>query len=310
MKAEQVSDKYKSKRSGILYIVTGLVVAVFVIFSLVTLVVVNSSMDRMIENSKDKIIMSEVENISSATDYITDMLMPVFNQKAQELTVNELLGALVAGHLTEPQRWMNGEMAELADRRVLGLEKVLAVMAGSPFSSRPVILAASEEPLLAWEMPEYLVRGMAEDQAFLLMEEGIPELGLEGEHLIVLKKTQDETRGITAFFIGVSSLQEKVDEIDAFYSTEQRRARLLMGLVVGISVVVIVMITFFVLSFLLRRRITEPINELSAAAERVMEGDLEVAVPVRDGEELEKLKTVFNEMVHSIREVINKSMGL
>ncbi len=42
MSAKQVSDKYKSKRSGILYIVTGLVVAVFIIFALVIMLVVNS----------------------------------------------------------------------------------------------------------------------------------------------------------------------------------------------------------------------------------------------------------------------------
>jgi HAMP domain-containing protein len=35
-----------------------------------------------------------------------------------------------------------------------------------------------------------------------------------------------------------------------------------------------------------------------------------VEVPVRRGEELEKLKTVFNEMVRSIRDVIDKSVGL
>ncbi len=126
----------------------------------------------------------------------------------------------------------------------------------------------------------------------------------------MLKKTRDEARGITAYFVGVTSLQDKVDEINAFYNDEKNRANLLIGLVVGISIVVIVLITFFVLSYLLRKRITEPINELSAAAEQVMEGDLEVDVPVREGEELEKLKTVFNEMVRSIREVINKSMGL
>ena len=40
-----------------------------------------------------------------------------------------------------------------------------------------------------------------------------------------------------------------------------------------------------------------------------MEGNLDVEVPVRKGEELEKLKTVFNEMVRSIREVINKAAG-
>jgi nitrogen fixation/metabolism regulation signal transduction histidine kinase len=143
-----------------------------------------------------------------------------------------------------------------------------------------------------------------------LMENGVPELGLEGEQLIVIKKTEDPTRGIVAYFVGTTSLQDKVDEINSFFDQEKSRTIILITLVMIISILVIVAITFFVLSYLLRKRITEPINELSAAAEEVMDGNLDVEVSVRKGEELEKLKTVFNEMVRSIREVINKSMGL
>lgn len=310
MASKQVSDKYKSKRSGILYVVTGLVVAVFIVFALVMLLVVSSSRDKMIENSKDKIIMSEVENITSATSYITDILMPVFNQKAQQLSNEELLNALATGQLTEPQKWINAEMEKLVDQEVLGLEKVMAIMTDSPFSSQQTILAASDPALLEMKIPDYLKQALNKDQAYLLMEDGIPELGLAGEQLIVLKKTVNEEQKVTAFFVGFTSLQEKVDEINAFYNEEKNRANLLIGLVIAVSIVVIVLITFFVLSYLLRKRITEPINELSSAAEQVMEGDLDVEVPVREGEELEKLKTVFNEMVRSIREVINKSVGL
>jgi hypothetical protein len=49
---------------------------------------------------------------------------------------------------------------------------------------------------------------------------------------------------------------------------------------VVISIIMIIIISFFVLSFLIHKRITEPIDELSAAAEQVMEGNLEVEVSV------------------------------
>jgi len=55
-------------------------------------------------------------------------------------------------------------------------------------------------------------------------------------------------------------------------------------------------------------RFTEPIDELSAAAERVMEGDLEVEITVREGEEFEGLKRVFRDMVDSIKRMIERSM--
>lgn len=51
-----------------------------------------------------------------------------------------------------------------------------------------------------------------------------------------------------------------------------------------------------VLSFLLARRLTRPIGELSGAARRLAAGEGEVAVPVRGRDELAELAEAFNEM--------------
>lgn len=50
------------------------------------------------------------------------------------------------------------------------------------------------------------------------------------------------------------------------------------------------------LSFLLARRVTRPIGELSAATRRLAAGHGDVAVPVRGNDELAELGTAFNEM--------------
>ncbi len=311
MSERVLSDKYRSKRSGILYIITGLVVVVFVAFGVVLSLVFSSSQDRLIEKSEDKLINSEVENITSATGYITDLLMPVFNQKAQETPIEDLLRALNTGELTDAQKWIIGEMEREVEMGVMGLERILAVMTSSPVTgTREVIIAASDlSYMTGWELPPYLKDALSEDRSYLILEGGLPEMGLEGEQLVVLKRTRDEQRMVTAYFVGVTSLQAKVDDINAFFAGERDRTRRLIIAVVLVSIAVIVLVTTFFLSYLLRRRITEPINQLSAVAEEVMEGNLDVEVPVRKGEELEKLKTVFNEMVRSIREVINRSVG-
>jgi len=57
------------------------------------------------------------------------------------------------------------------------------------------------------------------------------------------------------------------------------------------------------------KRITRPIDELSAAAEEVMEGNLDVEIEVRRGEEFEGLKRAFKDMVESFRRYIAKSVG-
>jgi len=68
-------------------------------------------------------------------------------------------------------------------------------------------------------------------------------------------------------------------------------------------------ISFFVLSYLIRRRITEPIDELAAAAEEVVQGNLEVEVKVHEGGEFEGLERAFKEMVESFRKYIARSTG-
>jgi nitrogen fixation/metabolism regulation signal transduction histidine kinase len=307
----QVSDKYQSKRSSILYTITILVVAVFVIFGVVATLVFTSSQDKLIKKSKDKLIQSEVENVYSSISYITDLLSPVFYQKVGETPTADLINALVKQQPTEAQAWMNEEMSKLVNQEVLGLEKAMLIVTESPISSRPLVLAANQDDLIqGWTIPDILNDAMADEKEYILVENGIPEMGLTGEQLVSLKRLYDPVHGVTAYFVGVTSLQDKVDEINSFFDQEKHRTDLLLFLVLIISVLVIVAITFFVLSYLLRKRITEPINELSAAAEEVMEGNLDVEVPVRKGEELEKLKTVFNEMVRSLREVINKSIGM
>jgi signal transduction histidine kinase len=50
------------------------------------------------------------------------------------------------------------------------------------------------------------------------------------------------------------------------------------------------------LSFLLARRLTRPIGELSAATRRLAAGDAEVAVPVLGSDELAELGSAFNDM--------------
>jgi len=72
---------------------------------------------------------------------------------------------------------------------------------------------------------------------------------------------------------------------------------------------VVAIISFFVLSYLIRKRITEPIDELAATAEEVMQGDLEVEAKVHEGGEFEGLERAFKEMVDSFRKYIARSVG-
>ena len=142
------------------------------------------------------------------------------------------------------------------------------------------------------------------------MEEGFPALGLEGAQLVTFTKVPApvETE-IWLTFIGVTPMQEDIDEINSFYDEEKQDTMIEYALVTVISLVVIIVVTFFVLRYLIRKRITEPIDILSGEAEEIMEGNLDVEIAVHEGGEFEGLENAFREMVVSFRRFIEKSVS-
>lgn len=82
-----------------------------------------------------------------------------------------------------------------------------------------------------------------------------------------------------------------------------------MIILTAACIIVLAFITFFILSYLIRKRIAKPIDELGEAAGKVMEGDLDIEVPLRKGEDFGNLKKAFNGMISSIRDVIDGATG-
>ena len=103
-------------------------------------------------------------------------------------------------------------------------------------------------------------------------------------------------------------MHDEIAAINDFYKEDKRTTNLILLLMVIGSILVIALITFFVLSYLIRTRITHPIDELSAAAAQVLEGDLDVHITIRSGEEFEQLKRAFQAMVEEWRKLLNRSL--
>ena len=143
---------------------------------------------------------------------------------------------------------------------------------------------------------------------FRYTEEGVPELDLQGKYLVTIEYIESDT-GSDSVVYTVKNMEEKVAVLDDFFSDEQSNINLIMGLVIFGSIIVIILISFFVLSYMIRRRITEPVDELAAAADQINEGNLDVDIVVHDGGEFEGLERAFKQMVESWREYIDKSVG-
>jgi len=97
-----------------------------------------------------------------------------------------------------------------------------------------------------------------------------------------------------------------MDLVHDFCGREREKADLYLGGILGITIILTIIIFFFFLNHLITRQITKPVEDLSTAAEKVLQGDLDVKVEVHEGEALEGLKRAFNDMVDSIRRLILK----
>jgi methyl-accepting chemotaxis protein len=189
-----------------------------------------------------------------------------------------------------------------------GLRMVLMIAAASQFMPEALVWASNDEGLIySWEVPEYILTAIEEGTPYILMEDGIPELGLEGYHIITFNEMPDPLGlGVSFTNMGVKSMHEEIAAINDFYNQERKRVNLYLAIIILCTIALVVLITFFFLNYLIRKQITRPVEELSTAAEQVMQGNFDVQVSIQAGEELESLKRAFNEMVESFRKYLTK----
>lgn len=298
-------------RSRILYEITVLVVVLMVASGLAIFLFVNASFNRMVEKSVDKVVDEKAKTVNTGLEYLarieTERILGDINNMTPE-QLAELNEAMEEGETSEFMIKATESLRRLVENRVLGLELIFET------DAEDRIILATDESLMFTEPPEEVLAALeqAEDEGktYAFLEGGVPELGLEGEYLMSIydmSKVGPLLRGYRGFHF--VSMHETVADINDYYDSEKSWATLSIGLTVGGSVLLAILITFFVLRMLIRRQITAPIDELSAAAERVMEGDLDVKIEVREGEEFEGLKRAFKEMVESFRKYIAKSVG-
>ncbi len=310
MREKGLTERFKKKKSGILYMITALIIVVFIAYGLVTMFIFRDSQNQLIDKSIDRILQTEMQNLLSASSYIAELLLPVFEEKIGEATPQELIDALLNKRLTEGQRFIIQEMKKMVQSGLFELESVSIVMLPSPFNPQPLVIAASDESLIyGWEVPEEILEVIEGGGGYIYRAEGFPDLGLSGPYAVIANKGISPTSGTEVGYLFVKPMGDKVAEIESFYDQERNRTNALLWLTVVIAVLVVVAITFFVLSHLIRRRITEPIDELAAAAEEVMEGNLDVEIAVHESGEFAGLERAFKEMVESFRKYIARSVG-
>ncbi|GEM_PF-595558 len=308
---KQAKKGFASKRSRTLYYITTFLVVIFLISGSVNFLVFNHWQNNLIDKSVDKMIQQVSGQFTGMSVFVRDTLDPIVTEKLAEnaipnLTIQQQAKYVLDKKAYEYQAFYIQFSKDIVARGLMGLEKLMVVLAGFGVPKGAMVIVSDDTSLIYnWPVPNYLVNAMKKGTSYLYFEKGIPTLGLKGEQVITIKTFR--TLGLYHAYLGVIPMHKEIAEMRSFYSREKRDLYVtLIPVVIG-TLIVLVLLTFLALSFLIRRRITRPANELSAAAEQIMDGSLDVEIPIREGEELESLKHLFREMVESFRILITKA---
>lgn len=308
--SKENTSSFGKGRSRLLYQITALLVIVLVIIGVTAFLVINGTLNRLIKEDKEDRINTEAQIIYNDAEYIVDLQILELLKAFPNYDKDEVVEAIQSKEISDFQRYINDELKKAKDKGLVGADMLLIVQP-TPQTSLPYpyVMGSSDDEMMYAEVPEYIVKGLEEGTPFIYKEEGVPEFGLEGEYLLTLGRLNTPFSTTTLGFIAMRPFQEEVAHINDFYNSEKNRVTLILALVIGIGIILIFVITFFVLKRMIRNQITRPIDELAGVAGEVMEGNLDVDIEVNEGEEFEILKRAFKEMIGSIRSMLDRSMG-
>ena len=298
-------------RSRILVKTTLLLSAVIILSGLGTFFLVRNSQQNIADKCEDCMLEMGADNCCDSYDYVVSSLYPTYAEQFAGIDTDILVESTLNGEITEVQAAIISDIREMLASGFLGLERFMLIIPPSALLPKPMVWVCDDESLVyEWEVPEDFTDAIARDDQYLWREEGIPDIGLEGEYLVTLGKVDGlYSPSMSYAYAAFRPMQEEMDINESFFNEEKKSANLLLVSTITGSIALILAAVFFLLGFLIHRRITKPLDELSTAAAEVMQGNLDVEVEVREGEEFTGLKTAFKEMVEGFRHYIDMSVG-
>lgn len=288
---------------------TAFLIVLFILSSLAIFFSYRNSQDRQINASVTERLDSYNQNVADSYEFMNRVLRSLTLALYPDVGQAATTSAFLANQPTPVQTFLNGRLKQTVDAGMFGAEAGMALYIPSSTSDQALVVASSDESLIYnWQPPDYLLQAIRDGKSYLYLPNGMPELGLSDETLVLLK-TGDPGANFPLTFVRISSVHDEVASVNAFYDKQRKDAGIALGLIVLISLVLLIFLSYLGLAYLIRRRIIKPIDELSAAAEQVSEGNLEVDIKIEKGEEFESLKYTFKELMDNFNAVISGSVG-
>lgn len=314
-------DKYLKPRSTTQVIIVSLFIMVFFLSGLFSIFVVNWCMNRMVTKTEEKLVETEAELMAESHEFGFNMIM-----SASELTPEQPesysraitdFGQAVANRTISKFQELTGMfLKNMVDSGLFGIKLVYSVTPPTPPSIKDYLVLLSSDPKYIYTTPPGNIVDMLQkgSGSWKLFKNGFPQLGLSGECLVNANRFTAELPSgfpqeeISLWSIMYKPMGEQLSAINEFYDKEIHKLKVLNVFSATLSVLTAAIVIWFALSHLIRKKITQPIDELVLAAREVAEGNFDVQIDIRPGEELKSLKRAFNAMIKSIHELIERSM--
>jgi methyl-accepting chemotaxis protein len=299
--------KPKRSKSRVLYQMTAFLVILFILSGLAIFFSFSSVRNRQFNENVDNLIKDYASGVSVTYDNMMPLFFELGNKTLPPFDPEEPMRALIERRVNEFVQFYNDWMKKMIAEGVMEADRMMVLVMPSSFIPKAEVFMSSDESLLFnWEVPDYLLQAIADGELYVYLPDGMPELDMNDETLLVIKKIAENTAFDSAF-IGVASIHDRVATINDFYNKQKKDSALLLALIMLISAIVLSLLSFFALGYLIRKRITQPVDELAAVAEEVMQGNLDVEIEIHKGEEFEGLKYAFKELLDTFRKILSKS---
>src|SRR4030042_6910636 len=187
-------------QSKTLYQITGLLIVLLLASGLVIFFLGGSPQRNQLEESKDKLINVEASDVATSFELMMQIkssqlmdLVRKYGSTDSTQSFAETAQTILNQQFSEMQVFICNDLKSLVDSGALGLSYALNIavgVSGMPFE--PMLFAASDPSLVYhWNVPQSPIDAIEEGKPYLYMENGIPELGLEGDKLIAIDMVEN-----------------------------------------------------------------------------------------------------------------------
>ena len=289
---------------------TAFLVILFIISGVVIFFSYRDSQNRQIRESVDARLTTYNKNVADSYEFMNRLLRALTLVSYPGVGNLETVNAFLEKQPTPVQSFLNGQLKTTVDAKMFGAEVGMAMIVPSSSQQQAVVVASSDEGLIYnWQAPDYLLQAIRDGEPYIYLPNGMSELGLGDETLVLLKMGESAGSDFPLTFVRVVSDHDQLAAINIFYDQQRKDAGIALGLIILVSMIVLSLLSYLGLAYLIRKRINKPIDELAAAAEEVVGGNLDVEIEVRKGEEFEGLKYAFKELLGTFNAALSGSVG-